>query len=108
VMPDQDFFALGGHSLLAVRLINRLEKRFHAGLRVSSVFDAPTIRQLADLVRACADTRRASSPAGSVAAPPGLSSHASEAAQPPQLVAVSRETFRMNRESLPTDDEEDY
>lgn len=48
--PDTDFFALGGHSLLAVHLFVRIETEFGRRLRVSSLFDHGTIRQLAALL----------------------------------------------------------
>ncbi|HVV73069.1 MAG TPA: amino acid adenylation domain-containing protein, partial [Verrucomicrobiae bacterium] len=45
------FFQLGGHSLLAVRVIARIEKRFGKKLRVATIFQAPTIEQIAALLR---------------------------------------------------------
>ncbi len=45
------FFDLGGHSLLAVKLISQIEKNFGKRLPVAAVFDAPTIEQLAVLIR---------------------------------------------------------
>jgi amino acid adenylation domain-containing protein len=45
------FFALGGHSLLAVRLVAEVERTFGRKLRVASVFQNPTIEQLAALLR---------------------------------------------------------
>ena len=45
------FFALGGHSLLAVRLVAEVEKSFGQKLRVSDVFQHPTIEQFARLLR---------------------------------------------------------
>jgi acyl transferase domain-containing protein/thioesterase domain-containing protein len=50
VGANDDFFELGGHSLIAVRLVNRIEKRFGTKLRLATLFEARTIRQLAGLL----------------------------------------------------------
>jgi aspartate racemase len=48
---DDDFFAIGGHSLAAARLFAKIEERFGAKLPLATMFKAPSIRQLAALVR---------------------------------------------------------
>jgi acyl transferase domain-containing protein/thioesterase domain-containing protein/acyl carrier protein len=48
---DDDFFDLGGHSLIAVRLFTKIKKTFRVDLALSTLFEARTIRQLANLVR---------------------------------------------------------
>lgn len=46
-----DFFDLGGHSLLALQLFGRIEKQLGIAFPFPTIFQAPTIAQLADRIR---------------------------------------------------------
>jgi thioesterase domain-containing protein/acyl carrier protein len=48
---DDSFFDLGGHSLLAIRLLDAVERRFGRKLGLASLFDGPTVRRQAALLR---------------------------------------------------------
>ena len=48
---DDDFFTLGGHSLVGVRLFAKIKKTYQADLELAILFEARTVRQLADVIR---------------------------------------------------------
>jgi amino acid adenylation domain-containing protein len=56
-----NFFELGGHSLLAVRLWAKVEKTFNQDLPLATLFQAPTIEQLARHLRQPGSTLQCSS-----------------------------------------------
>jgi aspartate racemase len=46
-----NFFDRGGHSLLAAQLIHRMEQTFGVRLSMATIFKAPTVEKLAELLR---------------------------------------------------------
>ncbi|MFF7581165.1 amino acid adenylation domain-containing protein [Streptomyces sp. NPDC008061] len=85
IRPTDDFFALGGDSLSAIRMISRLRHSHGADLTLSALYAAPTLSQVADVVRA-ADVATRPSPT----ADPGEDRPAEEPSQLP-LTALQRD-----------------
>ncbi len=46
-----NFFAIGGHSLLAVRMVAQIQETFDRQLAIATLFENPTIEQLALILR---------------------------------------------------------
>ena len=55
-----DFFELGGNSINATMLANRIRTRFDVELPIVSIFRAPTVSGLVDLLEAIDDDSEAS------------------------------------------------
>lgn len=74
VGAHDDFFELGGQSLMAVRLFNKIRKRYEVDLPLSTLFEAPTPAQCAQVVAAELGVElkafAAKAPVNAVLAPP--------------------------------------
>ena len=51
IAPDQNYFDLGGDSSIAVHLFAQIEKVFGVKLPLATLFEAPTIQELARILR---------------------------------------------------------
>ena len=51
ITVDQNFFDLGGDSSLAVRMFSQIEDRFGVKLPLATLYEAPTIEELARILR---------------------------------------------------------
>ena len=58
VGATEDFFALGGHSLLATRVIARIDEQLGVRLTLRDIFEAPTVRMIAERVAAASEGDR--------------------------------------------------
>ena len=58
ISPDQNYFDLGGDSILAVQLFIRIEQELNVKLPLATLFDAPTIQELAQVLQREASASR--------------------------------------------------
>ena len=54
---DHNFFEIGGHSLKSVMLIARIHKELNVKLPLGELFSRPTVRELAEHIKACETDR---------------------------------------------------
>ena len=48
---DEDYFDLGGDSVLIIQLFSQIERVFNIKLPVGTIFEAPTVGELARILR---------------------------------------------------------
>ncbi len=60
---DDFFYDLGGHSLVATRVVSRVRQQMEVELTLKSLFDQPTVAELATVVDALRSTRQPNGPA---------------------------------------------
>lgn len=57
ISTADNFFELGGHSLMAIKIFAQIEKRLGANLPLATIFQYPTVRELAQMLQKQQDER---------------------------------------------------
>lgn len=70
---SDNFIAMGGHSLLAIRVLGKISKQLGVRLPLRTLFDAPTVSQLAKVVDAARIEREEAAMLDALASVEGLS-----------------------------------
>jgi thioesterase domain-containing protein/acyl carrier protein len=78
-----NFFELGGHSLLVAQLFAQVERRLNCSLPLTTVFQAPTVEQMANQIEASTQATTQRSPA------PALVRLKDGATQPPLFLMIA-------------------
>jgi acyl carrier protein len=63
VGPEENFFQMGGHSLLAIQLVARIKNLFGVRLPARVIFEAPTVRMIAQRIKQASENASTEPPA---------------------------------------------
>jgi non-ribosomal peptide synthetase component F/acyl carrier protein len=89
---DEDFFDLGGHSLLATKIVAKIRDVLGVDVPLRTIFDAPTVAQLADRIRKMGGSEKVV-----VEAPPALRRGAGPTTATPSFVQEAIASWEAQR-----------